>query len=116
MKIANERADYISQFCQRIGDDANIAIEGLLMNIPAEALRINPDAAIRTLMAMKPALMALKQDFSNLHFRPDGRRIIQNVLGRAATLAGFGLVDRLDEALLDQILSLACISGQAPIN
>lgn len=103
--LAIHRYNAIAALCRRIGEDENRGTDGLLMNLPAEALAGNPEVANKALRAMKPVLEALKREFDDLNFRPDGRALIRDIIGRAAILSGFGTVNKPDKAMLDKILN-----------
>lgn len=102
--VAMERCKHVVAFCHQIGEDEDRGTEGLLMNLPPEALSGNAEASAKVLRAMKPALEALKKDFDNLVNRPDGRALIRGMLRRAAVLCGIDPGHRMDEALLGEIL------------
>jgi glutathione S-transferase len=102
--VVEDRYEHIAAFCRKVGDDENLGTDGLLMNLPPEALAGNAEASAKVLKSMKPALEALRRDFNSLVLRPDGRAMIRGLLGRAAILSGLDPGKNLDEALLNQVL------------
>jgi len=105
LKAAQERAVLVAEFCRQIGDDEELGTDGILLNLPPEIIADQPQLSARVLQLMRPALEALKRDFSDLSLRPDGREVIQHTLRRAALLSKFNATNRLDETLLDKILA-----------
>jgi hypothetical protein len=105
LRAAQDRAERVAEFCRQIGEDEALGTDGIMLNLPPQILADQPQLSARFLQLMRPALKALKRDFSDLSLRPDGRELIKDTLRRAALLSGFDATSRLDETVLDKILA-----------
>jgi hypothetical protein len=104
VRLTQEHAQRVSAFAQSIGDDAEAAIDGLVLNLPAEALADQPELRQRILRALAPAVRAIAKDFDQLAYDPRGRDMMENLVGRCAALMGMKIGGKVDRKVLEQVL------------
>lgn len=105
VKLTQAHAQRVSAFAQRIGDDADAALDGLMLNLPAEALADQPALKKRILQAMAPAIRAMAKDFDQLAMDPRGRAMMEDLGGRCAALLGMKTGGKVDREMLGRLVA-----------
>jgi hypothetical protein len=70
MHAVDNKTIEIGRFCEKIADNINHAVEGLILNLPPQFLKQYPIVATKALRDMRPILQALLDDFTGAKKAP----------------------------------------------
>jgi hypothetical protein len=87
VRITQVHSGRASTFAQRIGDDPDAALDGLLLNLPEPVLVEHPELCTQVLRALAPALRAAQRNYTLLHADPRGRELLRDLLSRATVIS-----------------------------
>jgi hypothetical protein len=103
--VAAERMEKVASFCERIGDEQELATNPILLNLPVEVLRLVPDLQWKVFEAMGPTLRALEMNTAPELSTEQGKEFTSRVLSKASALSGVDPSQYPSQKLLIQELS-----------
>ena len=104
--LAFRKAQDVRRFAQSIDDDVERAAESLLLNLPTDIVKDQPDLVEKILDAMRVSLLAMRRDvFNSAGSKRRLEDFEKEILFRAARLCDFNLEHYSSEQLLlDEVL------------